>query len=361
MSNDDKPLKNKDNINISNSGKNKIENENTISNEENKSEIYPLLDIDLNNLDSKQNSTLIKLFQDCISMLFFRDNEKKIVKIRENIGKNDAQEIYDSLKVNFDAVFKVPGKNVYKDIFDSEKHITSDLFFFKWKLSNKEEKNTLLNDIKYYHDQLLKNHRFPFIFNFIELIDSDSEINEKVSTILYLLNYLIEELQNYFNVHNKKINNEDKYLIFNLINYVVLINKLILRDVNKIIFLEKDEFKAMFYKLINFLQFTGLLYSNYCFEIDDNSGKLICEICYDIFLAMLDKDFNQKDKEKFVNTFFIYDKKQKTFYSIFYLIDLNEEAILKKDKIVRKDIINRYLENNENLKYIQDNFFISNE
>ena len=361
MSNDSKSLGGSDNINISNSSKNNIENENLISNKENKSEIYPLLNINLNNLDSKQKSTLIKLFQFCISMLFSKDNDKKILNVSENIEKNDAQEIYESLKVNFDAVFKGQEKIIYKDIFDSEKHITSDLFFFKWKKSNKEEKDKLLNDIKYYHDKLLKSHRFPFIFNFIELIDSISEIDEKKNTILYLLNYLIEEFQKYFNAHNKKINKDDKYLIFNIINYVVLINKIILKDANKIIFLEKDEFKMMFYKLINFLQFTGLLYSNYCFEIDENSGKLICEICYDIFLAMLDKDFNQNDKEKFINTFLIYDKKQKMFYSIFYLIDLNKESILKKDKTVRKDIINRYLENNENLKFIHDNFFNSNE
>ena len=361
MSNDGKSLKNTDNVNISNSNKNNIENENTISNKENKSEIYPLLNINLNNLNSKQTSTLIKLFQFCISMLFSKDADKKILNVSENIGKNDAQEIYDSLKVNFDAVFNAHEKNIYKDIFDSEKHITSDLFFFKWKKSNKEEKDKLLNDIKNYHEKLLKSHRFPFIFNFIELIDSISEIDEKKSTILYLLNYLIEEFQKYFNTHNKKINKEDKYLIFNLINYVVLINKLILKDANQIIFLENDEFKVMFYKLINFLQFTGLLYSNYCFEIDENSGKLICEICYDIFLTMLKKDFNQNDKEKFINTFFIYDKKQKTFYSIFYLIDLNKESILKKNKTVRKEIINRYLENNENLKFIHDNFFNSNE
>ena len=85
-------------------------------------------------------------------MLFSMNQESKQISIRDNINSNIAKKIYDCMSVNIKEAFKFQGKNVYKDIFSSESNITSKLFFFKWKLSNKEEQNELLKDLKFYHE-----------------------------------------------------------------------------------------------------------------------------------------------------------------------------------------------------------------
>ena len=166
-----------DNSKTLQSNEQKIEKK-IISNKDNKSDLYPLLNLDLNNLNKKQNRTLIKLFQECISMLIISDPILKTKKIKVEIDIEDAKEIYDILKKNFDAVLQVPGKIIYKDIFSSETQITPELFYFKWKKSDDNGKNNLLEDIKYYHNKLLKNHRFPFIFNIILFIDSYEDNND---------------------------------------------------------------------------------------------------------------------------------------------------------------------------------------
>ena len=347
------------------SNKNNIESNSPLNNNENdKNEIYPLLDLDLNNLNKKQNNTLIKLLQDCISMLFEFNQEKKIIAIRKNLNSEIAKDIYDCLKVNINEAFKCQGQNVFKDIFSSESNIISKLFFFRWKLSNKDEKKEILEDFKFYHKKLLKNHRFPFVFDFISLILSDENYDEKdfrkIDLIMDILDFIINEFESYYNKSNKKVNKEDIYLIINIINYVILINKIYFQDENFVILINITKFKELFFRLIDILDITGLLFSNYCFEVEDNIGKLICEICYDIFLSILDRNFNDENKQKFISTFLIYDKQKKTFYSIFYLMDLNREEILKKEKQIRKDYLIRYIDNYSNLKFIQDTFFNSN-
>ena len=365
---DDKSMKD-NNANIHEVSKQKMGSGNTPNpDSKNENEIYPLKDLDLNNLNKKQTTTLIKLFQDCISMLFIFDQVQKTKIINENIEINDAQEIYNTLKVNIDAIFNIPGKKVYKDLFNSESQITSELFYFKWKKSKEHDKITLLEDIKKYHKELLKNHRFPFIFKLILLIDSDKESNfitGKIDFILDLLIYIIEEFETFFN-QQKKIKKEEKevyYYIDNLINCLVLMDKIVLKKEKEIelIYIKKEKFRELFFKLIDLLKNTGLLYSNYCFEVDDRIGKLISEICYDIFILLLDYKFKE-NKVQFVNTFIINDTETKQSYSIFYLMDLNKEEILKREKqIIRKEILNKYLKDPYlNLKIIHDNMLDTN-
>jgi len=361
LSNNDKQIQSSNNPD---SKEQKVEiGKNSIS-EESKNEIYPLLDIDLNNLNKKQKKTLKKLFQDCISML---------KPISNFSNKTDANDIYNCFKKNFDEVLKYPGKNVYKSLFDSESQISPELYFFKFKNSNDEEKNILLHDLKAYHNELLKYHSFPFIFKFILLIDSDPDWEEKdgskIDYIFDLLEYLISEFEK--NI-DKKINMDFYHYINNIINYIVLINKLILNEEQKVIYFSdekfKEKFKEIFYKLISLLQITGLLYSNYCFEIDESFGKLISEMCFDMFISFLDTNFNDKDKENFAKIFFINDKQKKVIYCIFYLMDLNKDEVLrseknKKDKKVLNEIKDKLkcIDNYQNLKYIQENMFISND
>ena len=89
LSNNDKQIQSSNNPD---SKEQKVEiGKNSIS-EESKNEIYPLLDIDLNNLNTKQNITLKKLFQDCISML---------KPISNFSNKTDANDIYNCFKKKF--------------------------------------------------------------------------------------------------------------------------------------------------------------------------------------------------------------------------------------------------------------------
>ena len=214
---------------------------------------------------------MIKLFQDCVSMLF---NENTL-EIDKNIEPKDAKEIYDTLKKNFDKIFEIPGKSLYNKLFSSESQITPELFYFKWKKSNEEDRQKLFNDIKIYHDQLLKNNDFPFIFKLILLIDFDED-KAKEEYIIQLLFYLKHYFEEYFKLHDKKIKKDEKenlYFINNLTNFVVVINKLFFKENS--LYLYNDNFRDIFFGLIDLLQNTGLLYSNYCFEVNENAGKLI--------------------------------------------------------------------------------------
>ena len=327
--------------------------------EENKSESLPLLFINLNNLNNKQNRTLINLFQYCISLLNPSDKTPKDKEINDEL-KKDSEDIYNILKRNIDEVFKCPGKNIYYDLFSSGSKITSELFYFKYKFSNQEGKNNLLKDLKLYHNQLLKNHNFPFIFQFILLIDSESHLNEAMDYIVDILLYLIEIFECYFKKSNIKICVEDIYYIINLINYIILINKLALKNEKEVNIIQNTNFKEIFYRALELLKLTGLLYSNYCFEINENFGKLICEICYDIFLSLLNYNFSDNDKEKFEEIFYFNNRNENVKYNLFGLIDLNREEVLTKDKKLKEKLFGS-MEFYSNLEYIHEKLFIFND
>ena len=327
-------------------------------------DLFPLLNLDLYSLNKKQNHLLIALLQDCISMLFIGNT----TEIYDYITENEAQEIYDILIKNFNAAFKCPGKNIYKDIFSSDKEITAELFYFKWKLSNYENRKVLISDIKRYHKELIKTHSFPFIFKFILLINleepyeeekkenKNKDDNDENNTIIDLLSFINDELGNNFNEYNIKLKNDnDYYFICNLINLLILINKIFIKRDN--IFLLKNTcFYNIFFKLIKLLEKTGLLYSNYCFEFEDNYGKIISEICYDLFIYFLNYSFNEDIKKIFKETFIKENKQLKEHYTIFYLIDLNKEEILDKDKNTKKELM-KYLIEYQSLRYIHNNIF----
>ena len=198
--------------------------------EENKNEIYSLSLPDINNLNQFQKNTLLILYQYLISILFINDdnNELEQIYINEKITQKDAQKIYAILKNLFDIIIKCNESNLNKIIFSSENKITSELFYFKWVLSDKEDKNNLIRDLKLYHDELLKSHDFPFIFKFILLLNQDKNNINKINLIEDLFSYLNEKFDKYFN--DRKINKEDYYYIINLINYLIVFHNIIIGD-----------------------------------------------------------------------------------------------------------------------------------
>ena len=330
----------------------------------NNDDLFPLLNLDLDSLNKKQNHLLIALIQDCISMLFIGNT----TDVYDYITESDAQEIYDILIKNLNAVFKFPGKNVYKDIFSSDKEIAAELFYFKWKLSNNESRKVLINDIKRFHKELIKYHSFPFIFKFILLINLEeqnveekkenniNDDNDENNLIIDLLSFIYDELGNNFNDYNIKIKSEnDYYFICNLTNLLILINKIFIKRDN-IFLLENSCFYDIFFKLIKLLEKTGLLYSNYCFEFEDNYGKIISEICYDLFIYFLNYSFKEEIRKIFKDIFIKENRQLKEHYTIFYLIDLTKEEIIDKEKKTKKELM-KYITEYPSLRYIHNNIF----
>ena len=333
-------------------------------------DLFPLKNLDFSLSKSLQGDILIKLLQVSISMLF---SQKESLIIYKKITEKDAQEIYDILKQNIDVIFQQDTSSfIYKEVFSSKKEIMPHLFFFKWKLSNNENKKILIDDIKHYHEKLFNNHNFPFIFKFILLIYSkkENQSNENESDnidntdnedlLLDLLSFVSDRLENYFNDYEdkKKFDVTDYSYISNLINILILINKILIENE---FLLENEKFLKIFFEVVKLLKKTGLLYSNYCFEIEQKCGKIIGEICYDIFIILLNNSFNNKEYLKnFIETFFTENKQLKIHYSIFYFIDLNKEDLLKKDEKLLTEL-KKYIKEYKSLKYIHNHIFVINK
>lgn len=336
---DDNIIKNELDTNFFNINKNNI-----LSN----SDSSHLLDLDLSSLNDAQNKILINLIETFISFLFIQET----TKINQNIVEEDSLEIYDILKVNFDHALKFIGKNIFIDLFSSDRNIASHLFYYKWKVSKNENNSLIIKELKKYHKILLKSHNFPFIFKFILLVNSELKVE---LIIIDLLNYIYEELEyNYKSYSPKNKNDIDYYFVSNIINLLVLINKLFIKNINLMLF-ANESFVDLFFKIINILEKSGLFYSNYCFEIEDNCGKMISEICYDLLIYLLNNSYKNELSEKFENIFIKENKKIKVYYSIFYLIDLIKEDVLEKEKNTKKELL-KYI-NYPSLMYIHKNIF----
>ena len=314
--------------------------------------LLPLKELNLKKLNPNQNRALIFLLQDCISMLFI----KNTLNIYENINENDSQKIYDTLMNNFNVVLDYPGKKVYKDIFSSNSRITPELFYFKWKKSNNEKKKELIQEIKNLHEKLLKTHTFPFIFRFLILINENileesNIINDyTIDLVEFIFKQLEKELKDF---EPKKKENDSRYIL-NIINLIILINILIIQKKKQ--YFNNEKFVIIFYKIIDIFEKTGLLYSNYCFEIEEKNGKTISEFCFDLFIYFLDSHYDKGKENKFKDVFIKENKKEKVFLTIFYIIDLFKEEKLDKDKKT-KSLIEVFIES-KNLNYIHNNIFV---
>ena len=309
--------------------------------------LYPFLELDFNSIDDNQNKILIKLLEDCISMLLKGEN---------SITERDADEIFQSLINNFNIVLNFHGKNVYRDLFSSEKAITSEFFFIIWKLSNKEKKKALIMILKDYHKNLLRYHRYPFIYKFIQSIFSMEESKNQEDNqelIIDLFCFIVDQLEA---IEKEKENTDDKkslsYFVSNCVNLLILINNLIIKF-DKLF--ENNLFYKGFFKLIIFIENTGILFSNYCFQINENIGKTIAEMCFDLLINLLNCSFSKELRDTFYNMFIIENRKDKEYLSIFYMTDLFREDLLMKEKLKAK--FKNLVKNYDNLSYIQKNLF----
>lgn len=309
--------------------------------------LYPFLELDFNSIDDNQNKILIKLLEDCISMLLKGEN---------SITERDADEIFQSLINNFNIVLNFHGKNVYRDLFSSEKAITSEFFFIIWKLSKKEKKKALIMILKDYHKNLLRYHRYPFIYKFIQSIFSMEESKNQEDNqelIIDLFCFIVDQLEA---IEKEKENTDDKkslsYFVSNCVNLLILINNLVIKF-DKLF--ENNLFYKGFFKLIIFIENTGILFSNYCFQINENIGKTIAEMCFDLLINLLNCSFSKELRDTFYNMFIIENRKDKEYLSIFYMTDLFREDLLMKEKLKAK--FKNLVKNYDNLSYIQKNLF----
>ena len=339
---------------------NKPNSENTnikVTNE--KEDLYsfstlPLNEININNLNEIQSYIIKTILEDIIYLLYKNEiknyenlSKKKDEKSNDsfNSSKSDqniGKEIYDILKKNIDIIFKFPESELYKKIFSSENEICAELFYLKWKIKGDEEQNYIEKVIKRYHSDLLINHCCPFIFKFLYFLsneknlpfgiineENDIKIKKKNNLKINIMTFIIEIL----NKNKKKITKEKVlFYINNLMNFLVLLNQEL--NINQNLLFKNSVFCKAFYNFIILLEESGIFYTNYYIESNENFGKIVSEIIYDIFFAMDDTTF---EENKFLRTFIKYINKTQRF-TAFYLIDLCKENILEKEKRVKEEL-----------------------
>ena len=306
----------------------------------------PLKEINIKDLNDLQISIIKNILEDVVFLLF----NKILIKMKnkEKNEENLDKEIFDTLKKNIDIIFKFNGTQIYQEVFSSENNICAELFYLKWSLEMIEGgSNNTEKEVKNYHKELFRHHYNPFIFKFyfcistnnISSMESIIDISEdKINkTKLSLLYFIVKTLYEF-----KKENNI--FYINNLLNYVILLNEEI--DSNSNV-LKGKAFLEIFYKFIELLDRSCLLYSNYYIGTK-NSGKIISEIILDIFFSFSDY------LDKFRETFTKENQKEETILSIFYLIDICTNDNFDENI---KEEAKQYIYNIDNLLYIHKNFF----
>jgi len=308
----------------------------------------PFKDININELNETQSYIIMSVLEDIVCLFYKLESKISLdrsSKVNESFNSsfssetNMAKEVYEILKKNIDIIFKFPGTELYNQIFSSENDICAELFYIKWKSDG--DNNYIEKVIKKYHNDLLINHKHPFIFKFL-LFASDDKIlpfsiydvkkpEKEIKFRINMMIYIIETLAK----NSKKISKEDSELFYisNLLNFLILINQEL--DYNENIIFENREFCNALYTFIYLIEKKGILYSNYYIESNEKYGKIISEIIYDIFFAMNDNIF---DSKKFMEFFVKTNQKNNQIFSIFYLIDLCKENVLFKDKKTKGDL-----------------------
>ena len=336
---------------ISNINNNQIKKENQEKDNNYNISLIPLQEINLEilkNLNHIQIHIIKIIFEDIVYLL---KNESK----NKNDNKNtNFEEIYITLKQNIDFIFRFKETKIYQEIFSSETDICAEFFYLKWKLGNNDDVDYVLCAIAKYHKDLLKCHLNPFIFKFYLYILYTENMSQTENTKITLLTLIVETLDKYKNdLKRKKEKDKNQnhiYLINNILNFLVLLNEeletsTITTQNNQLNIFNKKNFISIFYKYITLLEMSSLMYSNYYIETDDNIGKIISEVIFDIFFMI--PDFNRED---FMNIF-----TRDNIFTVFYLIDICKENILENEKKIYKKIKN-YIDI-DNLKYIHRNYF----
>ena len=333
-------------------------------------------EINITHLNEIQVSFIINILEDIIYLLY--KLEKKNINsnniIKDSKSKNNdsfnssisvdqsGKEIYEVLKKNIDILFKFPDTELYNQIFSYENEICAEFFYLKLKIDGDEGINYIEKAIMKYHKDLLKNHSSSFIFKFLFFLSNENaipfesnydenKIKIKITKLrINLMIFIIEILYDY--QKEIKVNNEKMIIyLINLINLLILINQEL--DYNKNILFKNNKFCEALYKFSFLIDKSGLLYSNYYIELNENYGKIISESIYDLFFAIYDKDFNE---DIFTKIFTKINIKEKEIYTIFYLIDLCKPKILEKEKKV-KEKLNELIPELSILRYFNNHYF----
>ena len=327
----------------------------------------PLVENDLINLNEFQVNIIKNILEDIVFILYYRielkknDNEKNEFRLIDSFNSNKStepnleKEIIDILLKIIDIIYKMSGTIIYQEIFSSDSEICAELFYLKWKSQDTNEisQNTIEHKIINYHKTLLKNHTNPFVFKFyLFILNQSIEPNndgERITKTKLSISRLIINTLNDFQ-KNLDIKNENYiYYIYNLLNYLIILNEEL--DNNSNLFKNK-QFHEIVYKYISLLDKSCLLYSNYYIEFEEKCGKIFAEIIYDLFFALFENTFNKKE---FIKVFTKLSSEQDE-YSLFYLIDIYKEKNLDKEPKV-KETIKKLIPNIDNLKYIHKNYF----
>ena len=264
----------------------------------------------------------------------------------DNIDKD----IFEVLKKNIDIIFKFPKTSLYETVFSSESGICSKLFELKWKYGNAKDINYIKTVFKKYYKELVKNTYCPFIYKFLINISSENLLHNDFKTVnkdnividfkSEMFIYIIEVLKDFSN-ELKIHKNYMPFYLYNILNFLIVINKELNYKPNKLF--DNEKLCDYFNKLIQLIS-KGLIYSNYCIISNQPHGKIICEIIFDLFLAIPEEYFN---KSLFNNTFY----KSSDGTTIFNLIDRNKERIITKKRL-QNTINNPELETLKEFHYI---------
>ena len=364
-----------------NNTKNKDKITNDIINSKNLLTIcaLPFEEIDLNNLNAIQTSIIKNLLEDLIYLLSKLENNYQLKKCEidlKNMKYNDSSEstlslenrdigneIFDIIKKNINIIFSFKNTAIFNEIFSYNTKICSELYYLIWKYNKSENESKNIEElIIEYHKDLLQIHSSPFIYKFFlmlskSIISSDNykenyiENQTKISLFTFIIDTLFE-----IKKQLKTNKNSDKMIyIFNLINVIIMLNKEL--EFNLKNFFTINQFRETLYKYLYLLKKSLLIYSNYYIELEENNGKLICEIIFDIFFEISQYYSNEDDFYKYFTKCDIEENE----ITIFYLIDLFKENNLVKDINLQNDMGKYYSKSQLNkLKYLYKNFFNQN-
>ena len=302
----------------------------------------PMKDLNFKSLNDLDVHIIQNIFHDILILLEKLVKKYKVREKYSNLNNNNSfssnsdepidKDIFEILKKNIDIIFKFPKTGLYETIFSSESGICSKLFEIKWKYGNSKDINYIKTAFKKYFKELVKNIYCPFIYRFLLNISSENLFhndfkNKNKDTIVLdfkadMFIYIIEVLKDFSN-EIKTQTNYMSYYLFNVLNFLIVINKELNYKPNKLFCNEK--LCDNLCKLIQLIS-KGLLFSNYCIDLNQSYGKIISEIIFDLFLAIPEDYFN---KVLFNNTFY----KSKDGTTIFYIIDRNKEKIISKKRI----------------------------
>ena len=288
-----------------------------------------LIKINLNELNEENTYIINIIFEDIVYILN---------SCLDKNEQNSSKDILEVLEKNIDLIFNSSKDNKnknLKDFFSSDSKICAEFFHFKYKTMG--AKIILLKHLIDNYNILFKIYPNPFFFKFYSFLfkevpdgvtDKDNEKNK-----LYLMSEIVNSFNSFvMNDNNFKLE-DNTPLIINLFSFALILNAEY--ETKSSLLFENNNFHKVFYKYASLLDKTGLLYSNYFIELDEQSGKIISEIIFDIFFKISCKSF---DKNKFATIFIKYNEKTKVSYTIFYLLDLCKEKFLEKDKKTKGEI-----------------------